>query len=189
MTKRKTLKIILVTLCLLGVLATTTGVILVQMYFPIRHLEIIKQNAGNFEPAFILAVINAESSFRPYAISHRGAMGLMQVMDETGEWIANMMNIEYYNVDMLFVPEYNIAIGTYFLNWLHRYFDGDTTLILSGYNAGIGNVNRWLQDERFSQDGQTLSYIPFPETRNYVNRINQRTVIYSWLLNFYGLFC
>lgn len=162
-------------------------IILVQIRFPIHHLDIIEANAGNFEPAFIFAVIHTESSFRPYAVSHRGAMGLMQVMEETGEWIANMMGMYNYDTDMLFIPEYNIVIGTYFLNWLWRYFDGDMTLILSGYNAGIGNVNRWLNDERFSHDGKTLSYIPFLETRNYVERVERRTQIYRWLLRIHSL--
>ncbi|MCL2016792.1 MAG: lytic transglycosylase domain-containing protein [Defluviitaleaceae bacterium] len=184
----KKIKILIISFGLLGVLLAAAGIFVVQLYFPIRHLEIIKQNAGNFEPAFILAVIHAESSFRPYVVSHRGARGLMQVMDETGEWVANMMNFEYYNAETLFIPEDNIAIGSYFLNWLWRYFDGDKTLILSGYNAGIGNVNRWLQDERFSEDGLTLSYIPFLETRNYIQRVQQRTWIYTQLLRFYGLF-
>ena len=155
---------------------------LVQVRFPIRYLDIVEAHAGNFEPAFILAVIHAESTFRPHVVSHRGAMGLMQVMEETGEWIAQMKGMQDYETDMLFVPEHNIAIGSYFLNWLWRYFDGDITLILSGYNAGMGNVNRWLLDERFSEDGQTLSYIPFPETHNYVKRVERNTQIYRWLL-------
>ena len=190
MTEKRNRKIpltLLLSAVFFAILMVITGIILIQIRFPIRHLDVIEANAGNFEPAFILAVIHAESSFRPHVVSHRGAMGLMQVMEETGEWIANMMQISNYNVDMLFIPEYNIAIGTYFLNWLWRYFDGDITLILSGYNAGIGNVNRWLSDERFSYDGENLTYIPFPETRNYVARVKRNRVIYEWLLRVYGL--
>ena len=177
----------LISAILFGILTLVVFITLIQIRFPIRHLDIIEANAGNFEPAFIFAVIHAESSFRPHAVSHRGAMGLMQVMEETGEWVAGMMGIYDYNTDMLFIPEYNIAIGTYFLNWLWRYFDGDVTLILSGYNAGIGNVNRWLNDEQFSYDGETLFYIPFLETRNYVQRVERRTEIYKWLLRVYSL--
>jgi soluble lytic murein transglycosylase len=165
-----------------ALLMAAAGFTLLQVRFPIRHLTIVEDHAGNFEPAFILAVIHAESTFRPHAVSRRGAMGLMQVMEETGEWVAQMMGIQDYETDMLFIPEYNIAIGSYFLNWLWHYYDGDVTLILSGYNAGIGNVNRWLQDERFSPDGKTLSYIPFPETRTYIERVKRRTQVYEWLL-------
>jgi len=171
-----------------GVLMLVAGGALVQTRFPIRHLDVIEASAGHFEPAFILAVIHAESSFRPHVVSHRDAMGLMQVTEATGEWIAQMMGIDDYDMNMLFDPEINIKIGSYFLNWLWYYYDGDKTLILSGYNAGIGNVNRWLQDERFSEDGETLSYIPFLETRNYVQRVRQRQQIYEWLLKIDTLF-
>jgi len=181
------MKKLLFSLILFLSLAAIAGFILVQTRFPIQHLETIEKHAGNFDPAFILAVIHAESSFRPQVVSHRGAMGLMQVMEETGEWVAQMMGMSDYYVGMLFEPERNIAIGCYFLNWLWRYFDGDKTLILSGYNAGIGNVRRWLQDERFSEDGETLSYIPFPETRNYVRRVEQRRILYDWLLRIYAI--
>ena len=113
-------------------------------------------------------------------------MGLMQIMEDTGHWLAQMMGMHDFETSHLFVPETNIMMGTYFLNWLWRYYDGDTTLILSGYNAGIGNVNRWLQDERFSKDGETLYYIPFPETRNYVRRVAQFQRVYEWLLRIHG---
>jgi len=168
-------------------LVMVAGLVLMQIRFPIRHLDVIEANAGHLEPAFILAVIHAESSFRPYVVSHRDAMGLMQVTEATGAWIAEMIGMADYEVNMLFDPEVNIIIGSYFLNWLWYYYDGDETLILSGYNAGIGNVNRWLQDARFSVDGETLSYIPFLETRNYVQRVTQRTEIYRWMLRWYSL--
>ena len=184
MTKKKWL----LTIVFFGALMMVAMMSLVQTRFPIRHLDVIKANAGNFEPAFILAVIHVESSFRSNVVSHRGAIGLMQIMEPTGEWIAQMIDIPDYDVTMLFDPEINIMIGSYFLNWLWRYYDGDITLILSGYNAGIGNVNRWLQDEQFSEDGKTLTYIPFLETRNYVRRVKQRTLVYEWLLKLPPLF-
>ena len=178
MTKKK----ILLSAVFFAILLIIVGVTLVQVRFPIKYLDVIEANAGNFEPAFILAVIHAESSFRADVTSPAGAMGLMQIMNPTGEWLADMMDISDYDRSMLFDPETNIIMGTYFLNWLWRYFDGDTTLILSGYNAGIGNVRRWLADEQFSDDGITLSHIPFPETYNYVRRVEQRSQIYAAML-------
>jgi len=178
MTKKK----LLLSAVFFTILALIVGVTLVQTRFPVRHLDLIEKHAGNFEPAFVLAVIHAESSFNPDAVSPAGAMGLMQIMEPTGEWLAQMTGVGDYDKSLLFEPETNIILGTYFLNWLWRYFDGDKTLILSGYNAGIGNVRRWLNDERFSEDGLTLSHIPFPETYNYVQRVEQRTQIYTAIL-------
>ena len=161
---------------------------LVQIRFPIKYLDIIESNAGYFEPAFILAVIHAESSFRPQVVSHRGAMGLMQVMEDTGEEMARRMGWSDFHINVLFVPADNIAIGSFYLNWLRDYLGEDTTLILSGYNAGPGRVREWLADERFSEDGITLSYIPFPETRNYVRRVQRNVKIYEWLLKIHSVF-
>jgi len=177
-----TLKKLLLSAVFFTILALVVGAALVQTRFPVRHLDVIEKHAGNFDPAFILAVIHTESSFRPDAISRAGAMGLMQIMEPTGEWLAQMVGVDDYDKSLLFEPETNIILGTYFLNWLWYYFDGDKTLILSGYNAGIGNVRRWLGDDEFSKDGVTLSRIPFPETYNYVQRVGQRTQIYSVIL-------
>lgn len=170
------------TLIFFAILTGITGITLVHVRFPVRHLDVISEHKGNFDEAFILAVIHAESTFRPNAMSHRYAMGLMQVTEPTGEWLAELMGISDYDVSRLFEPELNIALGSYFLNWLWSRYDGDITLILSAYNAGPTRVNNWLQDERFSKDGQTLYYIPFPETREYVRRVNRNWQIYTWLL-------
>jgi len=171
-----------------AILVMVVGVILIQIRFPIRYLDIIEENAGNLEPAFILAVIHAESSFRPNVVSHAGAMGLMQIMEDTGQQIAEKLRIEDYDTNKLFDPETNIRIGTYYLNmhWLNN--NGDVTLILSSYNAGRGNVRNWLNDERFSEDGVTLSHIPFEETRNFVARVKRRSEIYTWMLWVYNWF-
>lgn len=182
MKKTKNIKKWLLTISLFIILALAAGLALVQTRFPLSYLEFVEEHAGVFDPAFIMAVIHAESSFRYNVVSPRGAMGLMQVMEATGEEVAKRMGMNDFEVSMLFVPEYNIAIGSFYLNWLWQRFDGDLTLVLSAYNAGIGNVSRWLQDERFSDDGERLSYIPFLETRNYVQRVGQRQRIYAWLL-------
>lgn len=170
-----------------AILMCIAGFTLVQIRFPIRYMDIIEANAGSFEPAFILAIIHAESSFRPTVRSHRGAIGLMQVMEPTGEEMARRMGMPDFDVDDLLTPKDNIAIGTFYLNWLRQYLGEDVTLILSGYNAGPGRVREWLADERFSQDGETLYYIPFPETRNYVARVKRNQQIYSWLLRLYAV--
>jgi len=151
--------------------------------YPVRHLGTIEQHAGQLDSVFILAVIHAESSFRPGVVSHAGARGLMQVMPTTGEWLAapRFMDIPDFHEDMLFDPDFNIAMGAFFLNWLYDRFGGDTTLVLAAYNAGHNRVDQWLQADDFAYDGR-LKYIPFPETRNYVARVYRNRQIYEWLL-------
>ena len=181
-------KKLLISVAFFSILMIVAFGTLVYIRFPIRYLDIIEDNAGNFDTAFILAIIHAESTFRPHVVSHRGAMGLMQVMEDTGEEMARRMGWPDFDADDLFVPADNIAIGSFYLNWLKSYLGEDITLILSGYNAGPGRVREWLADDRFSQDGQTLYYIPFPETRNYVARVKRNIVIYTWLLRIHSLF-
>ena len=80
---------------------------------------------------------------------------------------------------MLYDPETNIMIGTWYLNTLYKEFDGNLDLVLASYNAGSGNVNKWLKDEEYSNDGKNLTIIPFKETKEYIERINDSYKIYS----------
>ena len=106
-------------------------------------------------------------------------MGLMQIMPETGEWIAGKIGIEDFNAEMLEDPEVNIEMGVWYLDYLAERFDGETDTVIAAYNAGHGNVEKWLNDGQYSADGRTLAEIPFEETRNYVKKVNRAYEIYS----------
>jgi soluble lytic murein transglycosylase len=95
--------------------------------------------------------------------------------------MASEMGMEGYGPERLLEPEVNIALGCYYLNWLYRRYDGDLTLVLCAYNAGLGNVNRWLADARYSEDGVTLALIPFEETRAHVRRVEENQWVYKHL--------
>jgi len=153
----------------------------VWVRFPVRHLETIRANAGDLEPALILAVIKAESSFRENAESHRGARGLMQLMPATAEEIAKHLAMTDFSAEDLWQPEKNIAMGCFYLNRLYKIFDC-AELALAAYNAGQGNVKRWLSDPKISEDGESLDTIPFPETDKYVNRVEFYRRIYTLIL-------
>jgi soluble lytic murein transglycosylase len=149
--------------------------------YPIRYADIIEKHAGQLDIPLLYSVIKTESGFRPLVQSHRGASGLMQLTDATAKWMAGHMGLDFRPEDV-WEPETNIKIGSYFLNWLVVHYEGDMTLVLCAYNAGMGNVAQWLADSRYSSDGRTLHTIPFPETEQYVKRVifNQR--IYEILL-------
>ena len=150
----------------------------VDRYFPFEYKEEItkysKESGLNIN--LVMAVINAESGFDPNA--HSGvAKGLMQITDETAMWICNKMEMTYYE-DMAYAPETNIKMGCWYLSYLvKKYRSVDTAL--AAYNAGAGNVNKWLENPEYSSDGKTLSYIPFEETRNYVLRVRKMMGIYQ----------
>lgn len=166
-------------------IAYILGIKVIKTYlYPYKYKEIINKYSEeyNLDSYLVLAVIKTESNFNNKAISKKSAKGLMQIMDTTGEWAAKEIGINYFMPDMLYDEELNIKIGTWYLNNLEQEFS-DLDLILAAYNGGSGNVNKWLGDDAYSSDGETLDYIPFPETKKYVDRVKLNYNIYKYLYN------
>lgn len=185
-------KFIAFLLCLTLCLAVVgiVGIAFVNNRFPLRYVDIVNENAEMFDldPAFVFAVIHAESRFNSRAVSRVGASGLMQIMESTAYWIAPRVGLDDFDYEVhIFDPEINIRLGVYYLHNLANAF-GDLEVALAAYNAGRGNVHRWLNDPEFSSDGVTLDYIPFSETRNYLIRVADNERIYTFLLRFPGVF-
>ena len=124
----------------------------------------------------VWAVIKTESGFDSSAVSHKGAVGLMQMMPETFTWLTNDILHDNHEVGMLYDPETNIKYGTYYLSRLYGRF-GSWDTALAAYNGGEGNVSDWLSDKKYSDDGVNLKIdkIPdkFSETKNYVKKVNE----------------
>ena len=138
--------------------------------YPVAYADYIVKysKANDLDPFLVMAVIKVESNFVPEA--HSGvAGGLMQLTEETAEWNAKELGIttEYDYMD----PETNIRFGCHYLRHLIDVY-GNIDTALAAYNGGMGNVYSWLNDSRYSDDGVTLKYIPFSETRNYVVKVN-----------------
>lgn len=163
-----------------------SGIFAVRFFFPLDYIDIINKYAAVYEiePSLVCAVINAESKFDINAVSEKGASGLMQVMRPTADWAAESADIENYSYDNIFDAELNINIGCWYLRWLMDRFDNNMTLVIAAYNAGGGNVNKWLYDTRYSHDGKELHTIPFNETDQYVKRVNFNKKVYDILLKF-----
>lgn len=153
-----------------------------QYIFPYKYSEYVNtfSEEYNVDPLLVLSVIKAESNFDEKAVSIRDAKGLMQIMDNTGAWIAEEIGINYFLPSMLFDPELNIEMGCWYLANLEKEFT-DLDLIIAAYNGGSGNVNKWLKDEKYSKDGEELNYIPFPETKKYVDKVKTNYSIYKYL--------
>ena len=162
-------------------LVFAAGIYILDSYFPLKYEETVLEYSEEYgvDPALICGVIATESRFDADAKSEKGAMGLMQVMPETGEWIAGKIGIKDFSVEMLNEPAVNIEMGTWYLTYLADRFDGEADTVIAAYNAGHGNVEKWLKDAQYSEDGRTLSEIPFEETRNYVKKVNRAYEIYS----------
>lgn len=156
--------------------------VLKRMY-PLGYAEYVEKYAYEYslDRSLVYSMIKAESSFDPNAVSAREAKGLMQIMDSTGQWAAEKMQISDFSSDMLLEPETNIRIGCWYIARLLKQYNQNTEVALAAYNAGSGNVSKWLEDESISSDGETLDRIPFEETRNYIDRIKKYNNMYKRL--------
>ena len=117
------------------------------------------------------AVIKNESKFRREVHSHRGAVGLMQLMPDTAKWIAGQLGDTEYSEQGLHEPGRNIRYGTWYLSTLQKEFYGNDVLALAAYNAGRGNVQEWIKEKDWPKDFSDIDAIPFEETRDYVRQV------------------
>lgn len=119
----------------------------------------------------VAAVIKNESKFKTLVHSHRGAIGLMQLMPDTAEWIAKRIDDPDYSDARLHDPTVNIQYGTWYLADLQEEFHGNDILALAAYNAGRGNVQDWIAQYGWTQDFCDVDAIPYQETRVYVKKV------------------
>ena len=142
---------------------------------PLRHDDIIRQQASDkdLDPALIAAVIYEESRFRDQT-SHAGARGLMQITPQTADAIAKHSGGSRFKQSDLAEPQINISYGAYYLRLLLDHYGGNETLAIAAYNAGMGNVDRWVQRRRRRDEFESAEHIPFPETRAYVENVMER---------------
>ena len=140
---------------------------------PVKYEEQVERASEEFgvSQELIFSVIKTESSFRPNAVSHMDAKGLMQITRDTFNW-ANEKLGENHSYEEVFLPDVNIRYGTFILSYLIEDFKSEP-VALAAYNAGRGNVQKWLADKEFSHDGETLHHIPFKETREYVVKVEK----------------
>ena len=140
--------------------------------YPVEYEALIRAYAADNEldPAYPAAVILAESSYLPEAVSSANAQGLMQLLPDTAAWIAGKFGEDYVE-GCLFDPETNIKYGCWYLGFLMKRYDGDMTCASAAYHAGQGTVDRWLQDAAYSADGKSLHTIGYASTDTYVKRV------------------
>lgn len=158
----------------------TIGEIYIIKVYPIKYKKEISECSQKYDidESLIYAIIKSESSFYPNRESKAGACGLMQIMPNTMKYIKGDSKLDK---DKLFEPSFNIEVGTKYLRYLFNKFK-KTELVICAYNAGEGNIKKWLNDTRYSLDGETLIDIPFLETRKYLKKVLGSEKIYKKLL-------
>lgn len=182
MAKRRKFKYIeLLTAVLLIYIAVLNIPNFLKLLYPLEHKEVIIKygQLHKIDPPLIAALIKTESNFRPHAESKKGAKGLMQITTPTGEWIAQTMGMKSFDESMLFDPETNIKLGSWYVEHLADYYNGSFDLVFAAYNGGRGNVDKWLKDKSYSLDGRSLNAIPFSETENFVKKLRKNYSVYK----------
>jgi len=143
-----------------------------NLRLPLTDAGIIRQQAAakHLDPALIAAVIYAESKFEPRP-SPAGAEGLMQIEPATAYYLAHLSGGVRFTASDLATPRVNVAYGSYYLRYLLDHYSGNEMLALAAYNGGLANVDGWVAAANAAGHELTAASIPFPETREYVNRV------------------
>lgn len=152
-----------------------------RLLYPRPYEELVGREAREFSlnQSLIYAVMRTESGFESDAESHAGAKGLMQLTPATFQWISSLYPPENGGEDVL-DPEDNIHCGCALLRLLLDQY-GSLDVALCAYNAGMGNVASWLEQEKYSTDGESLHTIPYPETDSYVKKVKKAMENYEKL--------
>jgi soluble lytic murein transglycosylase len=151
--------------------------------FPLLHRDLVRAgaDANGLDEPFVYAVLRQESAFDPGAVSHAGALGLMQLMPATAHAMARALDLPVAGRSALLVPETNIALGSGYLARMKDRYGQHPALAAAAYNAGPGRVDAWLPARPMDAD-VWIATIPFRETRGYVRRVLAYRLIYAWRL-------
>lgn len=179
---RPALLLILVLVILFNILKIP-NIILKQVY-PQKYNEYVTKYAEQYkvDSLLIYAIIKAESNFKPNIKSSSNAMGLMQLMEETAIETASKVGIEYTE-GCLYDAEININLGIKYYSELLKEYDNNYLLALTAYNAGTGNLKKWIEQGIINPDGSNIENIPYKETNNYVRKIVRDYNIYKDIYN------
>lgn len=169
----------------LSKLASYKSVFFIDNLFPL--LRMVKKTDTNI--ALIHAIIKQESGFVIHAESTVGAIGFMQIMPATAKSLCKQMHITYNQYKLKHDTQYNIKLGSYYINQLINQFGGSKILAIASYNAGPNATRKWIKDfgdPRESEDIESvidwMELITYEETRNYVQRILENLVVYEYKL-------
>lgn len=177
----KKLLITLVAIILIVIIVICINKLMVKILYKKDYSEYVSKYSQlyNVDENLIYALIKAESNFEAHAVSNKNAQGLMQLMPATAQEVAEKNDIDL-NEDNILEPEININIGTKYISTLLEKYEC-VEIALAAYNAGIGNVDKWIENGVIKADGLDIENIPFKETNTYVRKIMRDYKIYSEL--------
>ncbi|MDX2255367.1 MAG: transglycosylase SLT domain-containing protein [Pseudanabaenaceae cyanobacterium bins.39] len=142
----------------------------IHSLYPFHYWDSILEwsNERKISPALVLGLMRQESRFEAQILSSAGAIGLMQIMPETGSWIASKKGLSTYNLSN---PSDNIKFGTWYLDYTHSRYGNNSMLAIASYNAGPGAVADWVSSRPMNDPDDFVNSIPYSETRDYVSKV------------------
>jgi soluble lytic murein transglycosylase len=159
--------------------ARTVVPVLTEKLYPIHYQQGIARVADRYDldPYLVAAMVRTESDYDPKAVSHAGAVGLMQLMPDTAEWITRLDSWKGPKNPTLTDPDDSLELGACYLAYLTKRFAGDMVAAVAAYNAGQGAVDDWLAAG--THDALQLADIHFQETRDFVKRVEHFRDLYK----------
>lgn len=174
---------LILSLVIIAAVVLTVREAFYQYTYPVKYSSYVEDASAELgvPETLIYATIQVESHFDPEARSEVGARGLMQITEETFDWLRTKET--FGSPDLTFEdldkPDVAINYGTYFLKLLLEEFDGDVPTAMSAYHAGRGSVHSWLEQGKYSSNGETLDEIPKDDTAYYVQKIQRAMGVYE----------
>jgi len=175
------LSIILIAILVVGLVFSQK--LYLKKAYPVKYSEYVEKYSQEYDldPYFVYSIIRTESDFSKNALSSVGARGLMQITEETFDWIKGKLKDTESSFDSMYDEETAIRYGTYLLYYLKQTLGSEQNL-LCGYHAGVNRAKGWLEDSEISQNGEIIvDSIPYPDTKQYVKKVMKTFEIYKKL--------
>ena len=156
---------------------------LYRLLYPIYYHDTINKYSKKYEmdPLFIAAMILEESRFGAEAVSWAGAIGLMQIMPQTGRELARQLKIRRFKKNMLLNPGVNIEMGTKYMKFLMSRFQDNHALVTGAYNGGPGRMSRWVKERGLADLDEFIEDIAIDETRRHIKKVIDSYYVYRKL--------
>ena len=156
---------------------------LYQMLYPVYYNDVIKKYSKKYEmdPLFVAAMILEESRFGAEVVSWAGAIGLMQIMPQTGHELARQLKMRRFEKNMLSNPSVNIEMGTKYMKFLMNRFKDNHALVTGAYNGGPGRMSRWVKERGLADLDEFIEDVAINETRRHIKKVLDSYYVYKKL--------
>lgn len=177
-------KVISVILIIIFLILLVCGFIGIKTYvYPLEYKDEVLEYSKkyNLDPYLVFAVINAESGFDKHATSSKDARGLMQITQSTAKEVNEITNsVDSLNEENIYNEDINIELGCQYLASLISRYNGNYYLAICSYNAGIGNVDKWISQGQITENLNTTDVeLPFKETTKYLKKVIHNYKMYK----------